>query len=337
MKININDVAKKSGLSVVTVSRVINNLPSVREYNRKKVKEAMVELGYQPNAAARTLATGKSGVIGMLVQYLNDPFFNDVVLAVNEHLMKNGYYLAISIMNDVINKGNGINFIFQDQRVDGILVLTPTNEDDYILEMKKKNVPFVLIDNQNSNSSIPSILVDNYKGGYDITNYLIQLGHKKIAHVAGDGLYLSSRERERGFLAALKDAGMKAYHIERGDYGAKSGYDITKKMLEQGKIPTALFVADDFGAFGAIDAIREFGLRVPEDISVCGFDDDDLASLLHPHLTTVKQPGEEIGKRAVELLLELINGTSRRNSTIKIQPKLITRDSTSIFKMEKYD
>lgn len=330
MKVNINDVAKKSGLSVVTVSRVINNLPSVREYNRKKVTEAMVELGYQPNAAARTLATGKTGVIGMLVQYLDDSFFNDVVQSVNKHLMENGYYLAISIMNDVINKGNGINFIFQEQRVDGILVLTPINEEDYILEMKKKNVAFVLIDNQKSNSSVSSILVDNYKGGYEATNHLIQLGHEKIGYIGGAVVYLSSNEREKGFMDALKDAGMKPYKVENGDFGAQSGYEITKGWLEQGIIPTGIFVADDYGAFGAIDAIREFGLRVPEDISVCGFDDDPLSSLLHPKLTTVKQPGYEIGKKAVEVLLDLINDNGRRNSTIKIQPELIIRQSTSI-------
>lgn len=328
MKININDVAKKSGLSVVTVSRVINNMPSVREYNRKKVEEAMIELGYEPNAAARTLATGKSGVIGMLVQYLNDPFFNDVVFAVNEQLRKNGYFLALSIMNDSISKDNGINFIFQHQRVDGILVLTPTNEDAYILEMKKKNVPFVLIDNQNSNSSVSSILVDNYKGGYEMTKHLLELGHVKIAHIAGDSFYLSGRERQRGYVDAMKEAGVPIFHLEEGDFGTKSGYEITKRMLQQGTIPTALFVADDFGAFGAIDAIREAGFRVPEDISVCGFDDDSLSSLLHPHLTTMKQPAEEIGCKAVEVLLDMINGITHRNTTIRLQPRLIPREST---------
>jgi DNA-binding LacI/PurR family transcriptional regulator len=290
----------------------------------------MLELGYQPNAAARTLATGKTGVIGMLVQYLDDSFFNDIVQAVNKHLMESGYYLAISIMNDVINNGNGINFIFQEQRVDGILVLTPINEEDYILEMKKKNVPFVLIDNQKSNSSVSSILIDNYKGGYEAANHLIQLGHKKIGYIGGDVVYLSSTEREKGFRDALKDSEIEPYKTENGNFGAQSGYDITKKWLEQGIIPTGIFVADDYGAFGAIDAIREFGLKVPEDISVCGFDDDPLSSLLHPKLTTVKQPGEEIGKKAVEVLLDLINGSGRRNSTIKIQPELIIRQSTSI-------
>lgn len=335
MKVNINDVAKKCGLSVVTVSRVINNMPSVREYNRKKVTEAMLELGYQPNAAARTLATGKSGVIGMLVLSLNDTFFNDVVQAVNNYLMENGYYLAISIMNDAINNGSGINFIFQEQRVDGILVLTPVNEDDYILEMKKKNVPFVLIDNQKNNPSVPSILVDNYKGGYEITSHLIKLGHKKIAYIGADEIYLSSMEREKGFLDALNEAGMKPYLIERGQYGGQSGYEITKKWLEKGTIPTAIFVADDYGAFAAMHAIREFGLKIPEDISICGFDDDPLASMIHPKLTTVKQPGEEIGKKAVEVLLDLINGNGKRKSTIRIQPELKIRESTGIPRIDK--
>lgn len=159
---NIHDVAKKSGLSVVTVSRVINNSPSVREGNRRKVLSAMEELNYQPNSAARSLVRGKTGVIGMSITNFNDSFYDRVIRVVNRKLAEQGYFLALSIAE---NEDEGVNFLFQKDRVDGIILLSPLEEKEYVEELKRKNIPFVLLDNQLQHEDVPSVVVDNYQGG----------------------------------------------------------------------------------------------------------------------------------------------------------------------------
>lgn len=329
MNVNIYDVAKKSGLSVVTVSRVINHSPSVRDYNRDKVLRAMEELGYHPSSAARSLAKGKTGVIGLLLPGLNDDFFNNVVKAINARLIENGYFLAISLEDEAEGNPRMSHYLFQEKRVDGIILLSPLLEDDYIIELKKRNIPFVLLDNQKSQPSIFSVLVDNFKGGYMATRHFIDLGHKKIAFISGSDLYLSNRERKRGFMEALGEAGMEPYLIDGGNFDASVGYDVTMKWIGSGRIPTAIFTADDNIMFGAFDAVKEKGLKIPEDISICGYDDDLLSSKLHPRLTTVRQPSEEMGRKAVEILMQLMGGKHKRSMTVKLEPQLILRNSTA--------
>ncbi len=330
MNVNIYDVAKKSGLSVVTVSRVINNSPSVRQYNREKVLRAMEELGYNPNSAARSLAKGRTGVVGMLVPGLNDDFFNNVVNSINTGLIENGYFLAISPEDARESRsGKTGHYLFQEKRVDGIILLSPAYEDEYIMELKKKDIPFVLLDNQKNQSSVISIFVDNYKGGYMATRHLIELGHKKIAFISGSDFYLSNRERKRGFISALSEAGIEPYAVDGWEFDVSVGYEVTSRWIESGRIPTAIFAADDNILFGVSDAIKEKGLKIPGDISICGYDDDSLSSSLHPHFTTVRQPSEEMGKKAVEILMQLMNGKQKRAMTIKLEPELIVRDSTA--------
>lgn len=329
MNVNIYDVAKKSGLSVVTVSRVINNSPSVRDYNRDKVLRAMEELGYHPSSAARSLAKGKTGIIGLLLPGLNDDFFNNVVRAINARLIENGYFLAISLEDEGGGSSKASHYLFQEKRVDGIILLSPLMEDEYIIELKKRNIPFILLDNQKSQPSIFSVLVDNFKGGYMATRHLIKLGHRNIAFISGSDLYLSNRERKRGFLEALNESGMEPYSIDGGEFDADVGYNVTMKWIDSGRIPTAIFTADDNIMFGAFDAIKEKGFKIPGDISICGYDDDLLSSKLHPTLTTVRQPSEEMGRKAVEILMQLMSGKHMRSMTVKLEPQLILRDSTA--------
>lgn len=329
MNVNIYDVAKKSGLSIVTVSRVINNSPSVRDYNRDKVLKAMEELGYHPSSAARSLAKGKTGIIGLLVPGLNDDFFNEVVKAVNARLIEKGYFLAISLEDEEGGNPKAGSYLFQEKRVDGILLLSPLLEDEYIIELKKRNIPFVLLDNQKNQPSIFSVLVDNFKGGYMATRHLIDLGHRNIGFISGSDLYLSNRERKRGFMEALSESGLEPYAIDGIEFDAEVGYEVTMKWLDSGRMPTAIFTADDNIAFGVFDALRGKGIKVPKDISVCGYDDDLLSSKLHPALTTVRQPSEEMGRTAVEILMQLVNGKPKRSTTVKLEPQLILRDSTA--------
>lgn len=328
MKVNIYDVAKRAGVSVVTVSRVINNAPSVRENNRQKVQSAMQELNYQPNAAARALARGKAGIVGLLTPGLNDAFMDQVVEAVDRHLMDHGLFLALSVIGSPETFEKRSNYLLKQDRVDGMILLTPLFEEAFIPELKKSGIPYILIDNQTVPSSGTSIIVDNYKGGYEAVEHLISLGHKKILHIAGPETYLSSRERKRGYMEAMRAYNINPFPIYTSEFSVISGCNCVKEAFKQKLQPTAIFAADDLTAYGAIQGLREMSLVVPDDVSIVGFDDHPLSRELTPHLTTVQQPAEELGKRAVEELLKEMEGIGRRSFTIKIKPQLIIRDSS---------
>ncbi|NOV03322.1 LacI family DNA-binding transcriptional regulator [Paenibacillus planticolens] len=327
MKVSIFDVAKKSGLSVVTVSRVINGAGTVRENNRQRVLQAMKELDYHPNAAARSLARGKTGVIGLAITTLNDTFFDAVVKEINERLAESGYFLALSISNDVFSSFE--NSLFQEDRVDGMMMLSPTNEEAYVKELQRKKMPFVLMDNQHMDKAVSSVIVDNFKGGYEATKHLIELGHTEIAHIRGPEPFMSSRERQRGYCQAMKDAGISDLWIEQGQFAVASGYEIAERWLQAGKKPTAVFAADDYVAFGIIDAFKNNGLQIPKDLSVVGYDDQIFAAEFRPKLTTVRQPSEKLGKAAVDELLRLIDGTAEGHQTVVLEPEIVVRETTA--------
>jgi DNA-binding LacI/PurR family transcriptional regulator len=328
MNVNIYDVAKKSGLSVVTVSRVINNASSVRQYNRDKVHSAMKELGYVPNFAARSLAKGKTGIIGLVLPVLNDKFFNEVVEEINTRLADYNYLLSMSL-----EERNGSekvsNFLFHQRRVDGIILLSPLFEDEYINELKTRKIPYVLIDNQKTQPSASAVLVDNYKGGYMAAQHLLNLGHKKIAFISGTPSYLSNRERKRGYEDALNNAGLKPFAIAGEHFDIAEGYKVTTSWLDADLMPTAIFAADDYIMLGAYDAIRERGLMVPEDISLIGYDDDTFSSEVYPYFTSVRQPAEALGRNAVEILLQLIEKNLKGHTQVTLEPELIIRKSTT--------
>ncbi|MCA1293128.1 LacI family transcriptional regulator [Paenibacillus sp. alder61] len=322
---NIHDVAKKSGLSVVTVSRVLNNSPSVREVNRQKVLKAIEELNYQPNSAARSLVRGKTGVIGMSITNFNDSFYDRVIRVVNRKLAEQGYFLALSIAENEVED----NFLFQRDRVDGIILLSPLRENEYVVELKRKNIPFVLLDNQFQHEDVPSVVVDNYQGGYEATKHLIDLGHTQIAHIGGPSVFLSVEERKRGYVQALNEAGLTPFGMEFCGFTVSSGYEVAKRWIREDKLPTAIFSGDDFIALGVVQALREEGILVPHDISVVGFDDQQFVGEFFPRLTTVRQPEAQMGSIGVDLLLQLINGEVMPAAVTKLAPQFLVRESTA--------
>ncbi|MEX2460710.1 MAG: LacI family DNA-binding transcriptional regulator [Paenibacillaceae bacterium] len=326
MKVSIFDVAKRSGLSVVTVSRVLNQSEKVREKNRQKVLDAIKELDYHPNAAAQSLARGKTRIIGLLVTTLQDPFFDAVVKEINDLLALQGYFLALSVSQG-LNDEEG-HYLLQEDRVDGVVLLSVFDEDKYILELKRRKIPFVLIDNQQQDQAVPSVVVDNFNGGYEATKHLLDLGHKQIAHICGQEYFLSTKERRRGFLQALDEAGLEPYSIVYGEYDVEFGYSTARQWIQKGKLPTAVFAGDDSIAIGFMNALLEAAIPVPQRISVVGYDDQTIASKLHPYLTTIRQPAEKIGQSAVELLLKWVDSRIARSVTVKLKPELIIREST---------
>jgi len=328
-KVSILDVVAKSGVSLATVSKVLNNVPSVRESNRQKVLQAIKDLDYRPNSAARSLARGSTGVIGLTLITLQDTVFETIVQSVNECLEEQGYFLALSIFNPTKKEASGQNnILFQEDRVDGIIVLSPLNEENYVTELKRKGIPFVIIDNHVENSRALTVNVDNTKGGYDAARHLLELGHTRIAHISGPEHFLSVRQRRQGYEQALREAGLEPHVISYTTFGIRRGFEVAKEWIAQGIIPSAVFAGDDGLALGVMEAFQSEGYRVPEDISVIGYDDQSFASEIHPRLTTVRQPGEQLGQQAARLLLKLIQG-SKRNTSIVLQPELVVRESTA--------
>lgn len=328
MKMSIYDVAKKAGVSVVTVSRVLNNVPSVRQSSREKVEKAIDELNYIPNAAARSLAKGKTNVIGLMLPNLSDSFLSEVVRFVDSELMKRNYSLAITILDEnpeILNEKT--HLFFQQERVDGVMMLTPLYENECMDLLENKKIPYVTLDNQRYPFRGKSVVVDNFKGGYEATRYLIERGHRKIAHVTGDLKLLSASERFMGFEKALEEVGMESFDVVEGSFQVEAGRVAVEKWMKEKVLPDAIFAADDLIAFGIINTLNAHGLSVPQDVSLIGFDDHPFCSQLKPYLTTMRQPAEEMAKAGVDTLLDSIEKKVKCNKVIKLEPKLICRET----------
>ncbi len=331
MSVNIYDVAKRAGLSVVTVSRVLNNSPKVRDYNRQKVLKAMAELDYKPNAAARNLAKGDTGMIGLVLPAVDDPFISQVLFAVERAVRERGMFLvtAFAASDEELSHANP-GRMFLENRVDGILILSPIISEEYILELKKNRFPFVLLDQHHSAVQAPSVTVDNFYGGYQATASLIAGGVKRIAHISGSTIYESSVQRLEGYKQALRDYGL---HIDEeliaaGNFSVESGYKAMMGWIELGKIPEAVFAADDNTAFGVMDAASKHKIAIPTELALIGYDDHPFGSMLHPALSTVRQPTAALGKQGVDLLLNVLAGKIKRAVTITLKPEVVLRETT---------
>ncbi|MFD1887028.1 LacI family DNA-binding transcriptional regulator [Paenibacillus wenxiniae] len=328
MKTSIFDVAKRSGLSVVTVSRVLNGAQTVREKNRLKVLEAIRELDYRPNAAARSLARGRTGTIGLIVTTLQDSFFDSVAKEITDLLAAEGYYLAISVSRGLDEGGQ--HYMIQEDRLDGLILLSPLEEERFVHELKARHIPYVLIDNHQPAHNAEAVQIDNYQGGYAAGRHLVEQGHRRIAHLCGEEMFRSTGERRRGFVQALHEEGIEPILIEQGEYSIGFGYTAAQRWMESQQLPEAVFAGDDYIALGFINAVLEAGLSVPGDISVIGYDDQVIAAQLHPLLTTIRQPADEIARAAVQQILRKITDPDQPASGVCIQPELIVRQSTAV-------
>lgn len=331
MAVSIYDIAKKTGLSVVTVSRVLNNNPNVRQSNRIKVENAIKELDYRPNAAARTLSSGRTGMISIIVPNLADAFVIQVMSSVERALKSSDMFMVVASAADGTDFSQSVYAsLAMEGRVDGIIILTPVCNEDYFFELKKRSIPAVLLDQHQVDLKVPTVSVDNFNGGYEATMSLIKAGARRIAHISGADIFESSAERMRGYLEALKDSGIEADDrlIIKGDFTVACGFQAVDGWVKQGRLPEAVFAADDNTAFGVLNAAQACGISVPQRLAVIGYDDHPFASMLRPKLSTVRQPAEEIGISGVQLLLDIINKKPRRNAKIVHKPSVILRETT---------
>ncbi len=325
----IFDVAKRAGVSYGTVSRVINNNPHVKPDTRARIRQAMEELGYVVNKQARGLAGGRTGMIGMLLPDLGTGYSAEITRGIEAELSLANLDLVLYTTHRVANKESDYIANLVRGAVDGLLLLLPRNPTDYIDTLTERNFPFVLIDHQGSGQNCPGVGATNWQGAYNATEYLIELGHQRIGFITGWLDLGCSVDRLDGYRAALRIHHLPEHPelIYEGSFVQNDGYAGTQAFLNLPQPPTAIFASNDVMAFGVMDAVRDCGLRVPDDISVIGFDDIVQASLTRPALTTVKQPLEKMGRVATLMLLDLLNKQEGRPRRIELPTELVRRES----------
>jgi LacI family transcriptional regulator len=330
-EVTIKDVAKEAGVSYSTVSRVVNNKSYVNQDTRERVLQAMLRLGYQVNLHARSLAGGQSNVIGLLVVDLTTQYMGEIISGIDDVLAANQYELMLYTTHRRKAKESAYVHMMARGLADGLLISLPREPEAYLKSLRQKGFPYVIIDHRSEEPSDCFVSADNYQGGYDATKHLIELGHRRIGIVTGWMDMVSAQDRLAGHQAALADAGIPFAQelLFEGDFSQPGGFNGGTHLLALAERPTAVFASNDISAMGVIEAARAQGLQVPRDISVVGFDDIPTAALLSPKLTTMRQPLQEMGRSATQMLLDLLKNPENRPESIISPTELIVRETTA--------
>lgn len=341
MSLTIKDIAKKAGVSPATVSKVINNYSGISDKTKKKVMDIIGNTGYQPTFSARTLATKKSNLIGLIyagkvnVDFTH-PFFNEVVTALKKAVGLLGYDI-IMFSNEQFNQDNGSYLArCRHYHVDGCLIVAGEEIEDAIYELVESDIPSVGIDLEINGPRSSFVMTDNVNLSRKVIQHLYLHAVKEIGFIGGKQNSAIAVFREQGYLQAMNQLGLEVNKkwVQYGDFHEESGYLAMKRILENKPYPKAVYAASDLMAIGAIRAIKEVGLSVPEDIRLVGCDDIDACCYIEPQLTTIKQDKERLGKLAAYMLNDLINGKSLLEPAF-IDSELIIRDSCGSNMMTK--
>lgn len=331
-KVTIKDVSKELGLSPTTISLVLNGKDnSIPEATKKRIMECVEKLNYYPDTIAQSLATHRTNTIGLLIPDITNNFFTEYVHSVQLKLNSYGYDVILCISED--KRDDDIKYInlLKNRRVDGLMLamsaesLLPTNLSKTKELLNSLEIPYIMIDRYIDDSS-PYVGVDNETSGYNVTKYLIEKGHKKIGVITGPMYLSSSINRLKGFKRCLNEYNIEipSCYIQHMKYDMKSGYLGAKKLLD--KDITAIFAFNDLQAYGVISYAKEQGIKIPEDLSLAGFDDLMYSSILDTKLTTVKQPIEQIAKESCEMMIRLINNIEGETK-VRLNTELIVRNS----------
>ena len=323
---NIRDVAKAAGVSVATVSRALSNPEKVSETALKKVHDAIRDIGYRPNLLARSFRSARSYSIVVLVPDITNPFFAQVIQAIEDRAQKAGYAVLLGDTRELSKREQEYVNRVETRLADGVIQLRP-----HSMSTNEQNIPWVNACGCESTSG-PSVRIDNIGSAEKLTDHLIDLGHRRIGVIAGLSDNPHSIERLAGYKASLRKAGIPFDPdlVVNGDFTLWSGQQMAHTLIQREPRPTAIFCMSDQMAIGAIQTIKVAGLHVPNDISVAGFDDIKFAQYWEPQLTTMAQPAEQLGVQSVELLLRIIEGGENLNQTEIILPtEFVARDSTA--------
>lgn len=326
----IREVAEKAGVSPTTVSHVINQTRFVSPEVRERVQRAMKELGYRPNALARSLRRGETLTLGLILPDSANPFFAEVGRAIESAAFAQGYSVILCNTEGDLEKERLYTRVLCDKQVDGMIFVAAGDQAGSLHELLERELPVVVVDRDLGDVEVNAVLTDNLDGGYRATRHLIEKGHRRIGCITGPSHLTPSAERVTGYRQALREAGLPIDEtlILRGDFHPASGRAAARAMLQRNEPPTAIFACNDLMAIGALQAAVELGLRVPEDLAIVGYDDIELASFSIPALTTIAQPKVEIGQRAVETLLQHIADRSLPATRTVLPVSLILRQSS---------
>ncbi|WP_224364696.1 LacI family DNA-binding transcriptional regulator [Hyalangium versicolor] len=322
------DVAKLARVSHQTVSRVLHDSPNVRGDTRKRVLEAIRQLDYRPNPVAQALVTGRSMAIGVVS--FDTALFGpaSTLLGIEEAAHDAGYAVSIASLRS-LNRTSVLDAVqrLRDQGVDGVVVIAPQKAAVEALRRLPPGVPLVAVEAGPSNS-VPVVAVDQLGGAMAATRHLLDLGHRTVWHLAGPADWIEAEQRIAGWRAALKEARAAAPPLLRGDWSARSGYELGRQLVQMPDV-TAVFVANDQMALGLLRLLNEVGRETPRQISLVGFDDIPEAAYFTPPLTTVRQDFAEVGRRCIHHLLEQIEGSSQTQEHVVVPTQLILRQSTA--------
>lgn len=331
--INIIDVSKKAGVSIATVSRVLNGTANVSESTYKKVMEAVKALDYHPNIAGRNLRTSKTGNIMVILNTLSNPFFPRIIKAIEEEASKDNYTVIISSVNGEKEKFKSQLSLLKKRFADGAIFLSVDIPEECKNEVKDLSeiLPIIQCCEQANIRTIPEVRIDDFAAMYDMVSRLIKSGRRKILYFSNDNILPSTTLRLEGYKQALKDGGIEFNEelILKGNYGYRNASLLTSEFIKTGRKFDAVVCNSDRMAAGAISVLKENGFSIPEDVQVSGFDNIDLCHMVTPQITTVSQDRKAIGKKAYELLAKRLKGEDVNNNNI-IKYTIIERDSTNL-------
>ncbi|MGC8780499.1 MAG: LacI family DNA-binding transcriptional regulator [Anaerolineae bacterium] len=301
----ITDVAKRAGVSPVTVSRVLNNASNVNPETRARVMDAIHELGYVPNVAARSLRSKRMHSLALILPDITNSFWTTVARGVEDAAQAHGYAVLLCNTDENLAKQAGYLRLVASQRVDGVIIAPCDGDPDHVASLRERDMPTVVIDRQVAGWEVDRVRGDSLSGAYALVRHLIGLGHVQIAMISGPCGTSTADERVAGYRLALAEAGLSVDErlVRRGEFRISSGAQMTRAIFQAGLRPTAIFAANNALAMGVIDAAGELGLRIPQDLALVCFDDLANSSRLFPFLTVAVQPAYEIGLKAAQLLL----------------------------------
>lgn len=330
-KVTALDVARRAGVSQPTVSRVFTPGSSVSAALKKKVEAAASELGYRPNTLARSLITGRSKTIGVVVAYLNNPFYPEALEKLSVALREKGYHILILIAANLAEEVDAVIEDILDHQVDGIILASVSMSNALTRRLSELGVPFVLFNRGQEDPGLACVTAANFEGGRKAARFLAAGGHKRIAHISGWQKSLNGRDRQAGFIAGLKEAGLEPFACIDSRYQREMAIEATLDLFSGDPTPDAIFVGNDHMAFAVIETLRcDLHLQVPGDVSVVGYDDVAMASWKAYDLTTLRQPANQMVDATVDLLLNMIERKDTVPQRIEIDSPLILRGSARI-------
>ncbi len=331
----IRDVAKFAGVSVATVSRVINRLGGVKPETEGNILNAMQELHYIPNVLARSVASQKSTLIGMIVPDIGNPFFAEVYSEVNKIVRQHSYTTFLGDSEDDWNREEELLQIMLEHRASGI-ILTPTDEHGDWLRRLHFDIPVCLVDRNLEGMDCDRVLIDNRHGAYDATRLLVENGHERIGIITGPLGSTPGKERFEGYRACLQDKEIElvSEFVQVGNFREGSGFNLGRKLLSNKRPPTAILSCNNLMTMGLLEAINVSSFQIGTDIAVIGFDDIPIATLMTPKLTVVSRPMREMGEWAAKLLLKRIENPGIPKQIVMMTPHLIIRGSEKVRKEE---